>query len=219
MGRLNPSARLIGPFAVKGVPPEPGYGPAFAPGVRVGPWFVMPRGRPARPRDLPFAIDLLRDHVWSGRPPSGSSDWRWRLLAHLDEVYPSDRLRGLVAAIDAPNNHRIHGDATLANLVVYPVIGPRWIDPLERPWVPGDPMVDVGKMLQSAHGYEAVLAGDRGRFDARLAALALDGADPAARERANVWLLVHLARLLRYHTRGVQRWALAVLRDRGCELA
>lgn len=90
----------------------------------------------------------------------------------------------------------IHGDPTFANLLHD---GTRyyWIDPLTRPFIPGDPHVDLGKLFQSCFGYEYVLV-DREPV-ARLELchmlathLNLDG------RLGYYWCLVHFIRLLPY---------------------
>ena len=221
MGRLASTARPFGPVYLK---PDDGHavdGMPFAPSFVLLGQRVTLRGAPATMDDLGAGIALLRRHLWSQRVPP-KLQWKPRLLNHLRTIYPSSALEERVRDLpDVDPCVRIHGDATLANLVRYP-FGVRWIDPLDRPYVPGDPLVDVGKVLQSLHGYELTLDGNPAHpwpISPCLTDQAMTGLRETERERAQTWTLVHLARLLRYHSRDVQNWAYAILVNHGCDRA
>jgi hypothetical protein len=219
-GRLETSVRFVGPVVVKPVLPDELIAfprRALVPGCRIDGHHVMLRGFPARSVDLAAGKRLLEDHVWS-RAADPKPGWRDRLIEHLRRVYPSRQLIDRVGALSAEDPACwVHGDATVANLVRLPWGGVRWIDPLARAYVPGDPRVDLGKMLQSCWGYEAVLRGERPRWDSDLVDVVLDGLTIRDVEVTTSWLLVHLARLLRYHTLYVARAFAEILADRyGC---
>jgi len=214
-----PTGRVtyIGPIVVKrdsGLPLESTIGrKAFVPGVRSGTRRLMIRGTQATARDLPAGIDRLRRFVWS-RPAPWRLGWRPLLLEHLWNVYPSPRLLERAAELVAPETSRqIHGDATAANLIRIPGIGVRWIDALDRPYVPGDWRVDVGKALQSCWGYEAALTGGRVELDQDVR-LELIGDETYSNVFAiETWFLIHVARLLRYHSDHVSRQFRSVMED------
>lgn len=135
-------------------------------------------------------------------------NWRGRLLAHLLETstVAPELLKSLVRVLPverAPS--LIHGDPTLANLLQDPSTGRfLWIDPLKRDYIPPDPLVDVGKMLQSCYDYERVLKGsDAPRFDSVLARKLVlrafkGGFIPYDYAGAVAWMWIHIVRLLPY---------------------
>jgi hypothetical protein len=220
-GRYRDNVRLWGPFAVK-IADEPQVErrlmrdvSVFSVGVSIRGVRVMLRGAPTTAHDLIEGLRLLERAVWSKSASVIDKTWREQLLEHLSVVYPSARVAERIAALQPPRWTSIHGDATVANLIRYPVLGLRWIDPLYRDYIPGDPFVDVGKMLQSCWNYEGVLCGERPAENRDLAAtLTCLVARTAADERdIQTWLIVHLARLLRYHTPDVQRAFREVLTD------
>lgn len=181
-------------FAIRG---------AFVPSVRIGDTRWMVRGRPATVDDLPEARRILEDYVWS-RPGIDNTSWKYHLIAHLMIVYPSRMLNEMVRNLnDIGHQVMIHGDATASNLIRVPGVGLRWIDPLWRIYIPGSPLVDIGKMLQSCYGYEDVLRGGDVRFRPDIANKILNGLSDASVRDAWTWFYIHLARLLRYHTTDV----------------
>lgn len=223
MGKLQSTVTFLGPIvtktgvasrverdllAIKGV---------WAPSVRCGSTLVMLRGAQTWNQDLADGRRLLERRLWS-RPAPPKPGWGIRLVEHVSQIYPSPVLLEMVARLIEWNGSSvtIHGDATAANLVRYPVLGVRWIDPLDRPYVPGDPAVDLGKMLQSCWNYEGALRGEHVWRDVVTETEVLHGIDPATQARARMWSLVHMARLLRYHTSDVRDKFVEVLRYHGC---
>lgn len=231
MGRLDRRVRFLGPIVVKSYAAFDGpesaaerlqhLDSAFAPSVVVRGTRLMLRGRPATLADLPAARDLLRERLWDRPAHAWNFGWKTELLAHLARVYPSARLLDRVAALPPVNRHvRVHGDATVANLVRYPVLGVRWIDPLWRSYIPGDPLVDVGKCLQSVYGYEDALTGKPLVYHSLIAGAILHGLTTEERWIARTWLMIHCARLLRYHTKDVADKFHELLEDEfECKLA
>lgn len=219
-GRIASTARPFGPVYLKPDEGRSASGMPFAPSFVVLGQRVTLRGAAAAIEDLPTGIDLLREYLWSN-PSTPKTNWKPQLVNHLRTIYPSSGLMARVERLaDVDPCRRIHGDATLANLLRFP-FGVRWIDPLDRPYVPGDPLVDAGKILQSCYGYENVLAGRKTDqhylYQPRVVLEALlDEFGDSGLDRARTWSLVHLARLLRYHTPGVQNWAIRILESYGC---
>lgn len=174
-------------------------------------YLVMDRGQPATLGEARAAMMALKSSIWT-RPGPRRSRWRLDLLFHIGRVYKSPRLLERVAELPKVESHRmVHGDSTVANLLwVHSTL--RWIDPLYRDYVPGHPAVDVGKFWQSCWNYENVVRGQAPFFD-------FDNAREVARAcgvsetDAETWLLVHLARLLRYHEPRVQHAFREVLED------
>lgn len=190
------------------------------PGIHRSTWSLMPRGRPVRePSELRVGFEHLIERHWSRAPASPRPDWRARLRAHLLDIYPSRELLDRVDLLPEPTTPAtIHGDATLANLVDFgPRRGLRWIDPLARAYVPHDFHVDIGKGLQSAWNYEGVLRGESAGVFFSLYRDLIQLADD--RVAAVTWMLVHLARLLRYHPGHVAREFTRVLNRYGCNIA
>ena len=188
----------------------------FIPGFQLGNLRVMRRGAPTTPEHLVTGLVLLRDNLW-GREAQPRLDWKEKLLLHLWQVFPSRELERRV--IDLPERASqvdIHGDATSANLLLYRG-RVSWIDPQVRSYLPGFPAVDVAKTWQSATGYERVLVGENPSFDEDLAGRLLDVGRPYTDwQEVETWWLIHLVRLLRYHTPTVAGKFREVLRRYAC---
>jgi hypothetical protein len=127
-----------------------------------------------------------------------------QILKHKLNVNPNLVLNTLDCLPDIDPGSTIHGDATLANMVCMNGNDWRWIDPLDRPYIPGDPHVDLGKMFQSCWDYELVLLGQKyAKFDhdqaRQLAVIA--GLDY---HKALNWCIIHLIRLLPYQDERVR---------------
>ncbi len=175
--------------------------------------YTMPRGEPARWDELtdalPKAATLLR-RLWATCWEQHNPRWAEALFDHLDglrQVHDIQLTRDDVRYLVREASHHqvrqprcIHGDPTLANLI-YDASRPfdrwRWIDPLARPYIPGDPLVDLGKMYQSCLGYERVLAGlEPERDDAMIQQLAeITG---LCEHHGLVWCAIHILRLIPY---------------------
>ena len=147
-------------------------------------------------------VQTLKQHVWSVRNYDPHVGWRSLLRERLLEIRPksADSVNNLIAGLPEPMTHCcIHGDPTAANLL-YDCGRRRWVwcDPLDRPWVPGDPAVDVGKMFQSCWGYEeTLLSGAEPMWNGALAHELADTAGVSF-EAARSWCYVHIIRLLPY---------------------
>lgn len=162
---------------------------------------------------LPKAASLLKrlwDQPWAAHNPRWQAPLAQRLkvICATEGVQLRDKdVDWLVREADHHQLHTgrlIHGDATLANLVYdgrLPFERWRWIDPLTRPFVPGDPLVDLGKMYQSCLGYERVLAGlEPERDDDLIEGLAHQ--TNLCEFHGLVWATVHIIRLIPYqHTK------------------
>ena len=167
--------------------------------------FTMPRYEQAEEEHLLEAAQLLRimwQEPWSWQPPGWNTGLRNHLKHQVIKFNLPLNLEWVDAAAVATNvwagkPAKIHGDPTLANLVVGPD-GPRWIDPLNRPYIPGDPHVDLGKLYQSCMGYEQVLQGtwppsiNKGLMRCLADTLNLSAT------LGLVWCKVHFIRLLPY---------------------
>jgi len=142
---------------------------------------------------------------------SKKTAWKTNLRSHLYsqvleyklDISPT-LINEIISALpecDTPK--QIHGDATLANLI-YNEGQWFWIDPLQRPFIPGDPHVDLGKMLQSCWDYEKVLLGeDSPGFDRDLAKKLATSAQLEFYAAWN-WCVIHIIRLLPYQDRRVR---------------
>lgn len=163
---------------------------------------------------------LLVEHVWP-LPPVSPPDHTWDqqmaawmhahgasyLVPHLSACYATVTLAGYV---------RIHGDPTVANLMLRrngqtTEAQPILVDPLPpKGKVPSRIEVDVGKMLQSALGWEHAVRTDlvpaRGTRCAQTAFLGAFSQD--VRRRGWLWCAIHLQRAAPY-CRARGRWKLA----------
>lgn len=157
---------------------------------------------------LKGGLSNLQRTLWAQKPTHAEAHdfWRTWLDSYLQQriiennlEVDREKVKLLVAQLPEPKSERfIHGDATLGNLV-YVDSRWTWIDPNVRKFVPWDPHVDLGKMLQSCWGYERVLLGGQPRpeLDTGLAIelSTLSGLDWRS---AELWLMVHALRLLPY---------------------
>lgn len=165
---------------------------------------VMQRHRaPQIPGEVHEALShgafLLRHHLWFWKAEP-HPNWKDLLRAHLDAIFPHFNWKIILSALpDTVNEVKIHGDATVANMLYVDTLGWRWCDPLDRPYVPGDPHVDLGKMFQSLLGYEAILLGQQTevKLDAK-SALNLSLNLGLNYTVGLAWCYIHVARLLRY---------------------
>lgn len=109
---------------------------------------------------LEYVHQLLRYHVWIHLNPYPDSGWLDPLLAWshdspwitplLTRVYPTEPLDGY---------SMIHGDPTLANVMLRDstmIVTDPMPRTSHRPEIPSRKAVDVGKILQSAAGWESI---------------------------------------------------------------
>jgi len=190
--------------------------------------YVMERLDPhplkeATPGFVRSIIDVLQDHVWH-RPPQYVLGGDWRL--HREYVQGRAREWAPWAARPIENLYVIaapwlsppcltHGDPTIENCMVdvgceinfpwsYPT--PYLIDPLPpKMLIPQVKEVDLGKVMQSLYGYEAVKAGFIPRPHPEW--LPEEFVTPAV----YYWTAVHFVRLLPYQTEHAVRKECEVL--------
>jgi hypothetical protein len=164
------------------------------------------------------AINLLKTKLWDTFPVESNPEWKRLLMAHVRNIYPSSRLLDRVWDLDdGTGTDRIHGDATLENVVWTPdLLALRWIDPCWRPYLPTDRRVDVAKMMQSAWNFEGVVHyNEKPRFFDHLAEdiKKVTSMKTADDETIDTWLCIHLARLLRYQSKRTRELFREVLED------
>lgn len=158
---------------------------------------VMTEGREA----LIEGVTLLKDALWTKLDLFPQPPWREELLEHLRSVRDSAGLETLVRSLpDVERPCAIHGDATLAN-TLWDKERSKWVycDPLERKYIPHDPLVDLGKAFQSCWGYESILLGETSspQLDMGVTRILsrITGLDETD---AMSWCWVHVIRLLPY---------------------
>lgn len=158
-------------------------------------------------------VRLLREHVWSKPAAVPASKDTYELLRNkvLTNINKSglDSDQELTAAVlfAAESAARsalaqpaalAHGDATAENVMHRRGYGPVLIDPIPATLtVPDAPCVDIGKMLQSANGWEAAKYGTEAEAysiaDVRAAVK-----DDALFSAGQAWAVVHVIRALPY---------------------
>jgi hypothetical protein len=199
----------------------------------LGNWVhIMPSGTPLFPgfgASIIYAdaFNILRSDLWGSVPLGRNSHWKKLLLEHITRIYPSAKLLDRIQALDpGMGTDRIHGDATMANVVSLEIkphrFMARWTDPCWRPYLPADRRVDVAKGMQSAWNFEGVVSlNQKPFFIPRLAEAIKTASEMTSSddEVINTWSLVHIARLLRYQTLRVSKLFTEVLVDYyGCKL-
>lgn len=134
-------------------------------------WYLMERlqelptwaDKPALMHEL---INMLELRFWRQEPTRLKDDWKlfWELLDERlskHTPYALTPLRHWMGSLDLKALRRglLHNDATLDNLMLRGVV-PVLTDPLApRPNLPEVLALDVGKLLQSAYGYELIKGG------------------------------------------------------------
>lgn len=149
---------------------------------------------------LRTANRLLRNFVWC-QSMAASSEWQASLTRMLASFFRSDSLeiKRMIKYLyhSGEPYEAIHGDPTLSNML-YRDDGQLVItDPIWSNKTAADQAVDIGKMLQSAIGWESVTLG--WEYD-RLQAIktVLFDETELARMRAWFWCMVHCVRLTPY---------------------
>lgn len=175
--------------------------------------YAMPLCTPPTPADLENALTSgarkLHD-LWV-TPRQGATTWHVLLENHLKLQITAHHLAVDHRKLDvimrgirgSRNSVEIHGDPTLAN-IVHDGETWRWIDPLNRIYIPGDPHVDLGKMFQSCLGYEQALFGliREERYDLMRQ---LAQQCKLSYELGKLWCYIHIVRLLPYQDDRVRR--------------
>lgn len=157
------------------------------------------------PPEFPTLLEIkgiLRDKVWN-RPFYAGLFWRMNFLTWAQEKNHLELIpvfEGLYPDGGAVEGCLIHGDCTLANVMLNEVGDIRLIDPL-RPEGKMPPLreVDMGKLLQSAIGWEDLLRYGTpldigGIWKSKL----LDDEDTPMTVKCLFWLQVQLLRILPY---------------------
>jgi len=183
----------------------------FIPVLKTTP-LTMPHWRePIIGRENQYALvsglHKLKNHLWSHSSPYLRENWRLLLEHHLHLQrrthrldFNEDLIDRTVRSIKVSKPRLIHGDATLANMLANPDTGVwRWIDPLERTYIPGDPHVDLGKLFQSCWEYERILidASFKGHFNMVFAHQLAEYAG-LDYNQGQLWCIIHIMRLLPY---------------------
>lgn len=133
---------------------------------------------------------------------------RLRELFDINEIEDSMR-RNIQTRFEeiADTSHRLtvctatHGDATLDNVLIDPICGDiRWIDPIPPSlWLPAFKALDLGKMLQSARGWEYFLNHQRELVSPSIPdAIVLHGESIEDKKAAQYFLGLCYLRILRY---------------------
>lgn len=158
-------------------------------------------------------VRLLREHVWSkpaAVPASGETYelLRSKVLANIDKSElrsNSGLVTGALFAAESAARSALarpaalaHGDATAENVMRRRGYGPVLIDPIPATLtVPDAPCVDIGKMLQSANGWEAAKYGtDAKAYSVADVRAAVD--DDFLFSAGQAWAVVHVIRALPY---------------------
>lgn len=169
--------------------------------------------------------DVLRDFYWF-QPTCVRMNDRWdvHLIQWLHGTCPhhASETVQLLRRVYSPGLQvvarpcLIHGDPTLANVMVDATGRLRLIDPIKPMGkVPSFCEVDMGKLLQSAMGWEHTLAPDRcvqpwPRHQYEV----LAGYDQVIKARAWFWCAVHALRVLPYaKSETVREWAATTWRE------
>ena len=158
-------------------------------------------------------VRLLREHVWSRPAETPASEETAKLLhakvlknlttagLHEDTELLDAALFAAREAASSALSYRpalSHGDATAENVMYRRGYGPVLIDPIPATLiVPDSPCVDVGKMLQSANGWEAAKYGtDAEAYSIKDVRLAVN--DSLLFSAGQAWAVVHVIRALPY---------------------
>lgn len=158
---------------------------------------------------------LLAGVIWHRRPFSEQHRlWYDKIVSYCIDVleehgFPEEGIKDFLRIWNLQTYHTeecaIHGDPTLDNVLVRPVSAPArdplvLTDPLppdDR--IPNDRAVDLGKLLQSALGWESVRRGKGWPTDTRhRVKVVLDGEDYKTACRSWFWCLIHFIRILPY---------------------
>jgi hypothetical protein len=161
-------------------------------------------------------VGLLRRHVWSRPADVPARDETYELLRGKmsDNIgrcwlsFSSELVAAVLFAAESAARAALagaaaltHGDATAENVMRRRGYGSVLIDPIPATiTVPDAPCVDVGKMLQSANGWEAAKYGTGGKaYSIADVRAAVD--DDSLFSGGQAWAVVHVVRALPYVVR------------------
>lgn len=183
--------------------------------------YVMERCWEPTTLDKEWAVDtivqmakLLDKYCWEQRGDDPEPHWannlRGRFTGELPR-FPWESWLGTMH-VDIPDpefGELIHGDCTLANVLYGSDGALRITDPLPpSEYIPPHATVDVGKLFQSAIGWENVAHGWP-YYKSALVEPLLAGSpmNEMSGRRALFWLMIHLLRTRRYVSKDIYKWA------------
>lgn len=154
--------------------------------------------------------------LWTSQKPRYvDRNWRTAHMNRLSELFEINTLEPRIgnAIYESfeknvvENEHRLtvcgatHGDATLSNVVYSNDREIRWIDPIPPSlWLPAFRAVDLGKLMQSSHGWEFVMNGFE--LPERCDSVVLQDESVVDMMAAHYFHALCYLRILRYATRG-----------------
>lgn len=169
-------------------------------------YYIMERLEPLNEppsQDLILRMfEILRDRVWCHDPMFTPNPWFreneiW--CSHFAPWVPAGLARELYRD-DYPQHHTLtHGDITIANVMKRADGSLVLIDPLQpKPYAPSLPEVDVGKLLQSAAGWESVVSGGNGEPLLCPKPWPWQQVGQAVAARCDFWAAIQCARVIKY---------------------
>jgi len=183
---------------------------------------ILPRGYvmealnpiPTVDVELYKVVTALADSVWR-YAPTNLVDTAQTLLkvSRILELHAPHLLESAInqlAYIRKTDDCLTHGDPTAENVMLR---GEKYvvIDPLpSTEAVPDDLAVDVGKLLQSAHGWEDIKGDQRASWSLEAVAAHFT---PEVFEVGELWCIVHFMRTLPYVTKEVQPRVVGIIEE------
>lgn len=166
---------------------------------RLNPWVPTMTSIPAR---LYQTKVLLEQEVWNRQPLAVWKHWREHVGFTCTEKAPWIKpsiLYSLYPNVNDVEYCLTHGDPTLANVMIDDMNRVRLIDPIPaRLDVPPLRELDLGKLLQSAAGWEHVICDRFPELNGELNVVILSGCDSLTARRAAFWASYHCARILHH---------------------
>jgi hypothetical protein len=157
--------------------------------------------RPDVFRNMHYALEL---HVWNRQIVTPDRSWMGNLIEWLGPFgFPDRTVRMLNCMYPDPERMAqcfIHGDPTVCNLM-WRVPGTEFVigDPIPPAGkIPGRPEVDIGKMVQSAVGWEEQCYGWEPVDHTLVFDTLLGHYSAGMRERIWFWCAIHLLRTVPY---------------------
>lgn len=157
------------------------------------------------------ARQLLTKMAWTSYIPTKSHDWRGNLCAFIKEVKNMSGIEEMLDKLyprDVPQPAELtHGDPTLSNMM-YRGRQLCIIDPLPSIKIADDWTADVGKMMQSAIGWEIVTCNWRYNIKDCVEHLLIRRSSTDIL-RIWFWCMVHCVRIIPYTARASResKWA------------
>lgn len=155
--------------------------------------------------ELVKVVAALKESVWKFAPvtPVDTPQTMLKVAKLLEQFVPRlvEPALERLAYIRTTEDCLAHGDPTAENVMLR---GDTYvlIDPLpSAPAVPDDVAVDVGKLLQSAHGWEEMKGDKRSAWTSEQVS---DLFEPEVYEVGRLWCFVHFTRTLPYVSKEVR---------------